>query len=230
MIGYRYKGNSVANGSNISLSIFYKICRRKKCPKADECVRFRTCLGDRSVPAHLGIFHAKAQRKNSQRCKSLNVKLLRLCVFLLCAFAWNKKSQRAMRYLLPTNVCKTLPKPVHLHRFAQHHPALNGDVAFFHEGDRDEGIGRCTDVVKRPVVIVARQHLAETLCPVDHRHFTVLPVEEFDPVMQLLFLSVDRDLDLDVLFAGKRRDRYSYVRHNVSEKRLIKLMRVYKGL
>ena len=111
--------------------------------------------------------------------------------------------------LLPARSCGGL-----LDHFSQHQFPLQRHVSLFYKRDRNKVVGRCADVIERPIVVVARQHLADALGAVDLREGAVFPVKKFDPVVQLLFESVDGDLDFNILFAGKVGDWDSDVSHS----------------
>lgn len=82
---------------------------------------------------------------------------------------------------------------------------------FLHECDRDELIGGCTDVVHRPGGVAGREHFADTFGAVALRIATIVPVKQLYPVVQLMLLPVDGDLNFDLLLTGKGRDGNGYV-------------------
>jgi hypothetical protein len=88
-------------------------------------------------------------------------------------------------------------------------------ILFFHKSNRHELIRRRANVVQGPVLVVLGKHVPDTLRPVDYRDITIFPIEQLNPVMNGLFLTVNGYLDLDVLFTTAAWNGYSDKCHSV---------------
>ena len=93
------------------------------------------------------------------------------------------------------------------HSSPAHQPPLNDGLVAFDERDGHKRVGGRTDVVQRPILVVLLQQMADALGPVKYRNGAILPVKQFDAVVDLLFPAVDGHFDFNLLLARHGRNR-----------------------
>ena len=76
---------------------------------------------------------------------------------------------------------------------------LFDQVFSFDKRNGNKLIGRCADIIKRPVLVILRKDVPQAISTINGWNAAIFPIEKFYAVMQRLFLAIDGDFDFDVL-------------------------------